>query len=826
MTVKSVQDTKVMKYILWFDELDKSSINLAGGKGANLGEMVAIKLPIPGGFVVTTAAFEHFIKMNRLDSKINELVRACKVDDIEKLNETSKRIKRRIMEADCPLSVKQEITRAYKEMSYSRDIRIPAILGLISAGREMAIVAVRSSATTEDLATASFAGQQASFLNVKGVKYLLDAIKRCWASLYESRAIFYRAKKGFKSSSIAVIIQRMINADKAGVTFTVHPSTGENVIVHEACWGLGESLVLGKITPDRYIISKEDGKIIKKEIGMKETMHIRDIGTERTVEIRVPEEKRNMQILSERELAGLTKYAIAIEEHYGTPQDIEWAVRGSKIYILQTRPVTTVPKKKIVAKKDVGKIKEEIFLKGIAASPGIASGPVKIISSTEDAGKIVKGDVLVAEMTSPDLVPTMSKCVAIVTEKGGTTSHAAIVSREMGIPCIVGTKDATQKLKDGSIVTVDGTSGVIYKGKVELGAEAEARVAEVGEDKEYVTVKPSEKEKVEEIEKLEEMERELEDHIETMEEEIKKPLEKPKTKQKQKTKTKVYMNLGVPEKIDEYKQLPFEGIGLMRIEFIIAGLGTHPNALIDAGLEQKYMDAIAAGIEKVAAAISPRPVVVRFSDLKTNEYRNLKGGEKYEPQEANPMMGWRGASRYVTPEFEEAFRLECRAVKKVRGCYKNVWVMVPFVRTTDELKKCLKIMEEEGLKRGVDELKIWIMVEIPSVIFLAAEFAKLCDGLSIGSNDLTQFILGVDRDSEILGNLGYFNEQNKAVKIAIKQLIRDTQGSGCTVSICGQAPSVYPEFTKFLIKEGIDSISVNPDAVEKTRELVRKFTSP
>jgi len=462
MIVKSAQDSKVMKYILWFDELDKSSINLAGGKGANLGEMVAIKLPIPGGFVVTTAAFEHFIKMNRLDSKINELVRACKVDDTEKLNETSKRIKRRIMEADCPLSVKQEITRAYNELSVSRDIKIPAILGLISAGREMAIVAVRSSATTEDLATASFAGQQASFLNVKGVKYLLDAIKRCWASLYESRAIFYRAKKGFEHSSIAVIIQRMINAEKAGVTFTVHPSTGENVVVHEACWGLGESLVLGKITPDRYIISKGDNALVEKEIGLKETMHIRDIGTERTIEIRVPEEKRSAQVLTDRELAGLTKYAITLEEHYNAPQDIEWAIKGSRIYILQTRPVTTVPKKEVMGKKKIaGKIKEEIFLKGIAASPGVVSGPVKIIGSTKDAGKIVKGDVLVAEMTSPDLVPTMSKCVAIVTEKGGTTSHAAIVSREMGIPCIVGTKDATQKMKDGSIVTVDGTNGVI-----------------------------------------------------------------------------------------------------------------------------------------------------------------------------------------------------------------------------------------------------------------------------------------------------------------------------------------------------------------------------
>jgi len=774
--------------------------------------MVTLKLPIPEGFVVSTAAFEHFIRMNRLGARIAELVQACNVDDTAQLNETSKRIKRRIMEAEHPLSVKQEIRRAYDELSVSRDIKIPEALGLISAGRDMAIVAVRSSATTEDLATASFAGQQASFLNVKGVKYLLDAIKRCWASLYEARAIFYRAKKGFEHASIAVIVQRMVNADKAGVTFTVHPTTGEDVVVHEACWGLGESLVLGKISPDRYVVSKRDGKLLKKEIGTKETMHIRDVGTERTVEVRVPPDKRDAQILTERELAGLTKYAIAIEEHYGTPQDIEWAIRRSKICILQTRPVTTVAPKEVEKKKEV--VLKEVLLKGIAASPGTASGPVKIVPSIEDAGKIVKGDILVAEMTSPDFVPTMSKCVAIVTDKGGTTSHAAIVSREMGIPCIVGTKGATTQLRDGQIVTVDGTNGVIYKGEVELKPAME-------EEEEYVRVKPSEKEKVEEIEKLEKMERELEEHIEEMEKEIEEPaVKKPQIK---KPKTKVYMNLGVPEKIDDYKQLPFEGIGLMRVEFIIAGLGTHPNALIETGLEQNYINALARGIEKVATAVAPRPVVVRFSDFKTNEYRELKGGEKFEPEEANPMMGWRGVSRYVTAEFEQAFRLECRAVKKVREQCKNVWVMLPFVRTTDEVKKCLKLMEKEGLKRGERDFQIWIMAEVPSVIFLAGEFAKLCDGFSIGSNDLTQFVLGVDRDSEILSKLGYFDERNLAVKIAIKHLIDEAHEGNCTVSICGQAPSEYPEFTKFLVEEGIDSISVNPDAVQKTVKMLESY---
>ena len=437
--------------------------------------------------------------------------------------------------------------------------------------------------------------------------------------------------------------------------------------------------------------------------------------------------------------------------------------KGAKMYILQTRPITTVKG----PEKSVRKEAKGAFLKGIAASPGTASGPVKIINSINETGKIVKGDILVAEMTSPDFVSTMNKCVAIITEKGGTTSHAAIVSREMGIPCVVGVKGATSSLKDGEVITVDGSTGAIYKGKSEIKSEKVVEKA--------VVVK--------------------------------------------KGKVKVYMNLGVPEKIDDYKDLPFDGIGLMRLEFIIAGLGAHPVYLIENGMEGSYVEALSKNIEKVAAAVNPRPVVVRFSDFKTNEYKQLKGGDKYEPDEANPMLGWRGVSRYVSPEFEEAFRLECRAVKKVRENYKNVWSMLPFVRTTEEVKRCLAIMEEEGLKRGKD-FKVWIMAEVPSVIFLASQFASLCDGFSIGSNDLTQFVLGVDRDSEVLSKLGYFDEQNAAVKTAIRHLIQQAHKSGCTVSICGQAPSEYPEFVHFLVKEGIDSISVNPDAVESTIKLV------
>jgi pyruvate,water dikinase len=809
-----------MKYILWFEQLSSESLPQAGGKGANLGEMVSIGMPVPSGFVVNTAAFEHFIKANRLDAKIDELIKTTDVDDTDKLTQTSKRIGKMITKADYPITVKQEVTRAYNELSYSRDIKIPEALKLISVGREMAIVAVRSSATTEDLADASFAGQQASFLNVKGVPYLLDAVRRCWASLFTPRAIFYRAKKGFISASIAVVVQRMINGDKSGVTFTVHPSTGEDVCIHEATWGLGESLVLGLITPDRYVVGKKNFEIIEKHVDTKDTMHVRDVGTGRTVQMKVPDDKKDAQVMTEDELKRLTKLAVALEQHYKKPQDIEWAVKGSKIYILQTRPVTTVKAKETKGEKAATAAEEkkletlkEVILKGMAASPGIGSGPVKVVKSMEEAGKVVNGDVLVAEMTAPDYVPIMSKAAAIVTDKGGSTSHAAIVSREMGTPCVVGTDEATKKLKDGDIVTVDGTNGVVYKGKVEAVAEAEKEEAAKPEKK--AAPKKSEKKKSDkklEDMKLEDLEEELEETIEEMQEDI-----------AERAKPKVYMNLGLPEKIDDYKNLPFEGIGLMRIEFIIAAMGEHPLAMIAAGKSQKYINGLAAGVEKVAAAITPRPVVVRFSDFKTNEYKDLKGGEKYEADEANPMMGWRGVSRYITPKFEEAFRLECRAIAKVRKKHKNVWVMLPFVRIIDEVQKCLQIMEEEGLERGRAGLKVWIMAEVPSVVIMADEFSKLCDGFSIGSNDLTQFVLAVDRDSEMLGEMGYFNEQNLAVKVAIKHMIKEGHENDCTVSICGQAPSKYPDLIQFLVEEKIDSISVNPDVVEETLEMIQSY---
>ncbi len=630
--------------------------------------------------------------------------------------------------------------------------------------------------------SASFAGQQLTLLNVKGKKNVINAVKKCWASLFTSRATFYRAKRGFEHEKvlIAVPVQKQLGAlkkedylkgkYKAGVGFTVHPATGEkNKIVIEGSWGQGESVVSGSVTPDTYVIDKKTGKILEKHIAKKDKMRITKLKGG-LLEINVPKEMQEKQCLTKEELKQLWKLALKLEKHYKFPQDFEWASENGKVYLVQSRPVTVFYEK---GKKEI-KVKEKPILEGLSASPGVAIGKVKIVLTPKEAAKkLKKGDILVTKMTSPDWVPFMKIAGGIITSEGGITAHAAIVSRELGIPCIVGANQALKVLRDDMLITLDSRKGLVYEGEINELLERE-KALEVS---------------VEEVKKL-------------------------------KTKTKILMNLGEPEEIKRYKELPFEGIGLMRVEFIIASwVGEHPNYLIKKHEERKYINKLAKGIEKVAKEIYPRFVVVRFSDFKTNEYRDLKGGKKYEPEEANPMIGWRGVSRYISPEFEKAFRLECKAIKKVRKKYDNVWVMLPFVRTEWEVERCLKIMEEEDLKRS-KKFKVWCMAEVPSTVFLADKFAKLFDGFSIGSNDLTQLILGIDRDSAILANMGYFDERNEAVKRAIKDLIKKAHKQGVSVSICGQAPSVYPEFTEFLVKAGIDSISVNPDVVAKTKKIV------
>jgi|YelNatPaOPRAMG01_1025707.scaffolds.fasta_scaffold26042_3 pyruvate,water dikinase len=784
--------TEKTKLVEWFENLRKTDIPLVGGKNANLGEMISAGIPVPSGFAVTAYAYKKFIEETGIASEVYKIIRETVKDlnDPKQYEEASKRIRALIESTPMPKEIENAVREAYRELCRKLNV-------------ERVHVAVRSSATAEDLPDASFAGQQETYLNVIGEDEVIEKTVKCWSSLFTPRAIFYRTQKGFAHERvfISVGIQKMVNARAAGVMFSINPVTGDpNQIVIEGNYGLGESVVSGAVTPDEFIVDKRTMKIIDRRVATKKIMYVRDPATGKTVHVDVPVENQNQPCLKDDEVLKLAELAIKIEQHYGKPQDIEWAVDSDlgfpeNIFIVQSRPETVwslktaeLPEKKVEA--GLAKPAEElkVVVKGIPAGKrGIGAGVARVVLNPQEAAKVMrKGDILVTDMTNPDYVPFMRLAGAIVTDKGGITCHAAIVSRELGIPCVVGTENATKLMVSGEEYTVDARSGVVYEGIVpamtepssplSIGVGTSTVAASAGGVFQSVPV----------------------------------------------TATKIYMNLGVPEKIEEYKHLPFEGIGLMRIEFILASyIGEHPLYLIEIGQGQKFVDKLAEGIATVARAIQPRPVVVRFSDFKTNEYRELKGGEKYEIVEANPMLGWRGCSRYISPWYEKAFRLECQAVRKCRDEWglKNVWVMLPVVRTLWEAKKCLEIMKEEGLERTKD-FKIWFMAETPSIAILADEFSKLCDGFSIGSNDMTQGILMIDRDSERLGQMGYFDERDPAVKRIIAHLIRVAHENGCTVSICGEAPSNLPDFTEFLVRAGIDSISVNPDAVVATKQLV------
>ncbi|MBI5391788.1 phosphoenolpyruvate synthase [Candidatus Woesearchaeota archaeon] len=1189
-----------MATIAWFRDIRKDDLGVAGGKGANLGEMYNLRMPIPPGFVVTAQAFKKFLDEDNLGKTIFSLLKNLDIMDTAKLQAVAEKIQNLVLKAAMPKEIKEEIKESYETLNIDRDIakhlaKNNSALSIIKAGRDQPFVAVRSSATAEDLPEASFAGQQATFLNIRGADPLVKAVQQCWASLYTARAIYYRAKNNFPTEKvlIAVVVQKMVNSDAAGVMFSINPSTNNpDEIMIEAAFGLGESVVGGEVTPDTYILDKATLKIKSKKIAKQSWGYFRDQARGGSVKQNLTPEKGSKQKLTDDEIVKLAQYALQLEEHYGgKPQDTEWALEGMKLHIVQTRAVTTFKKQAAVAEDYNNK---EIVVEGLSASPGVGFGPVKIVHSLAELSKIEKGDVLVTKMTSPDMVAAMQKAVAIVTDEGGMTCfagntiiltdkgfktiqeicdsqeeflvpslnrinlkiewrlviakmkrqantivircsqtgktkgstlrltpdhkmlvfkdreivikqiqqvleegdtllapqkipkleaidnpdyrkayvlgalmsdgymnltdrrgivtfcqkecpekkqfigavtktmqalyqkeasvynkipscgtirgnrvissednknytwhskqiatelleyksslqplflhceeeliyqflagaidgdgtfndkssriniycndkkkileatvlgclrlgivpqitvnrhihniqivehvedilkfaqrveginqrkihgtrffsakqlfgdiidhvnykgqikpcvngnlfidsekianrvlplcsdgekkqitkildsdvrairaqfvsegqkedvynitvesnhnyvvftdnltpvianncHAAIVSREMGIPCVVGTEKATQLLQENEVITVDGSHGKVYKGATK------------------VETKTTEEKNTQEIQQI--VSSDAGDLI---------------------TATKVYMNLGEPDQIEKYKNLPFDGIGLMRLEFIIISwVKKHPLALIKEGKADFYVDKLAEGIGTIAQAITPKPIVVRFSDFKTNEYKNLDGGQEFEPTEDNPMIGWRGVSRYISKEFEEAFRLECRSIKKLRDSgLTNVQVMLPFVRTTWEVEKCLAILKSEGLVRSSD-FKIWLMAEVPAIALIPEAFAQLdIDGASIGSNDLTQGVLCVDRDSGKLGKMGYFDERNPAVLQAMKQIIRGFKKCGKTVSICGQSVSVYPEITEFLVREGITSISVSPDVVTKTRHLV------
>ena len=772
--------------VLWFEKLRKTDIPLVGGKNANLGEMINAGIPVPPGFAVTAYAYEKFLEQTRIAEKIYRIIKETVTDpnDPKQYDAASKKIRELIEKSPMPKEIENAIKSAYKELNKKLNLKD-------------VFVAVRSSATAEDLPDASFAGQQETYLNIRGVDELLENIVKCWSSLFTPRAIFYRNEKGFAHEKvfISVGVQKMVNSRAAGVLFTLNPVTGDTRhIVIEGNHGLGEAVVSGSVTPDDFIVDKASMKIIEKRISKKTIQYIRDPQTGKTVHADVPVDKQEQPCVNDEEILKLAELAKRIEQHYGRPQDIEWAIDRDipfpvNIFIVQSRPETVWSAQQAqTSTREVGEAKNvemKVVIRGVAAGKrGYGMGAAKVVANPTEAAKVMqKGDILVTDMTNPDYVPFMKLAGAIVTDKGGVTCHAAIVSRELGIPCVVGTENATKLMVTGEEYTVDSRSGVVYEGIMptlteQLASASGASTQTTGAGGIFQSV----------------------------------PV----------TATKIYMNLGVPEKIEEYKALPFEGIGLMRTEFILASyIGEHPMNFVETGQSQRFVDKLAEGIAAVARPIHPRPVVVRFSDFKTNEYRELKGGEKYEIVEANPMLGWRGCSRYISQWYEKAFRLECQAIVKCRKEWglKNVWVMLPMVRTVWEAEKCLGIMREEGLERSRD-FKVWFMAETPSIAILADKFSKLVDAFSIGSNDMTQGILMIDRDSERLGQMGYFDERDPAVKRIIAHLIRVAHENGCTVSICGEGPSNLPDFAEFLVRVGIDSISVNNDAVVATKKLV------
>jgi len=749
-----------MKKIMSIKDLGVNDIPIAGGKAANLGELTSAGFEVPPGFVLTTESYDYFLESNGLGDVLTEVLATIDTSSDAALQEASCRLRGAFEAGKIPQDLEDEILREYKKLGKGK----------------YPLVAVRSSATAEDLPTASFAGQQDTYLNVSEPQSLLESIKKCWSSLFTPRAIAYRVQKDFDHSKVklAVVVQRMVSSDRSGIMFTIDPNSELPHIIIEAGYGLGEALVGGKVTPDTYCVDKFHRKILNKRISNQTWMLVRGESGE-CMRKEIEPDRTKAQKITDEQVLELADIGNRIEMHYDKPMDIEWCIEGGDIFIVQARPITTLSndEKKAHTCKVEGKeelqAQRTVLVRGLGASPGVAGGPVKVFTEGKSLDEVKQGDVMVTQMTTPDMVPAMTRAAAIVTDEGGMTCHAAIVARELGIPCIVGASDATQVLKDGMKVTVNGQMGVVYEGVEEKKEEAKAAAPVVA------AVVPV-------------------------------------------TATKIMVNVGVPQKAEEYAQLPVQGVGLMRIEFLFTSyIQEHPCSLVEQGRSQELIDKLADGIAIVGKAFYPRPVVLRTSDFKTNEYRDMKGGEKYEPKESNPMIGWRGCSRYVTESYREAFMCELRAVKKARDemGLKNIWVMLPFVRTLDELDKIERMMNEVGLYRGND-FKLYLMAEVPVIIFMAEEFAERCDGFSIGSNDLTQLTMGADRDSDILGKMGYFDERNEAIKRAIAHLIRSAHKKGVPVSICGQAPSVYPEFAEFLVREGIDSISLNPDTVVKT----------
>jgi len=757
--------------VVRLEDVRKDDIPLVGGKCANLGELTAKGVHVPPGFAVTAEAFRRFLEETKIGEIIHKTLGISNGSrDPKQYEEASEEIRKILESAPMPEDIAGKVRTAYRELCEK-------------TGDKNVTVAVRSSATSEDLPDASFAGQQDTYLNVQGEDQLVHYVQKCWGSLYTPRAIFYREEKGFPHDKvlISVGVQKMVKSESSGVAFTLDPINGDpSKIVIESTWGLGEAIVAGIVRPDRFIVDKGTMQLIHKEIVPKMIEHIPNDKAGLTMQADVPVERRNVSSLTDEQVIEIAKVAVDIEDHYHTAQDIEFAVEhgatGSSLFVVQTRPETFWSKMKSPnGETDSHIVHRAPVVHGLPASPGMHAGRAKIVPTTLEAGRLMKNkDILVTRMTNPDWVPYMKVAGAIVTEDGGTTCHAAIVSREMGIPCIVGARNATKLMQTGQEYTVDAKSGVVYNGLVEEILKATQPQHEIP------TVIPI-------------------------------------------TSTKIYVNISLPELAEKVaRETHADGVGLLRAEHMMLSVGKHPRMLIEEGGGEKMVDAFAEGVRKVATPFAPRPVVYRCLDFKPDEFLGLPGGEKYEREAGhvgpNPLLGFRGTFRYVKEP--DIFRLECRAIKKVREEYKltNVHVMLPFVRTLEDFRNAKKILEEEGLKRGPD-FKLWIMVEVPATVLLIDKFVdEGIDGISFGTNDLTMLILGIDRDDASIQEI--YDERNLAVLRAMSHVIRICSEKGVTTSICGQAPSNYPEVVEFLVREGAVSMSVNPDKVIETKFLV------
>ncbi len=747
-----------MEYVEFFEELKKEDVDIAGGKGANLGELTQAGIPVPPGFVITSATYQRFMDETGITQEIMDILDALDVNNNKELQKSAREIIKIITETPIPDEISSLIIEAYNALCH----RI---------GKENAFVAIRSSATAEDLPEASFAGQQDTYLNVKGPEDLIKYVRKCWASLFGARAIFYREENNFDHSKvyIAVVVQEMVDAEKAGVMFTVHPSTGEEKILIEGAWGLGEGVVSGTVTPDTYWLDKATGQLLQKQVSEKKTMFQKKSEDGQTVQIPVPDDLKNKQVLDDAELAQLVELGKKIQEHYQFPQDTEWAIENEKIYMLQSRPVTTLDMSTTSA-EGISQGERTVITKGLGASPGMAAGTVKIIKDTDELDKVREGDILVTVMTTPDMVPAMKRANGIITDEGGVTCHAAIVSRELGIPCVVGTGDATSILPENSQVTLDGNKGMVWEGKL---METEKK-SEISEEPTVV---------------------------------LQAPL----------TVTEVKVNVSMAEAAKKAAATGADGVGLLRTEHMMLTTGVHPKKYIQEGNEAELIRVLVENILKVADSFYPKPVWYRTLDAPTDEFQSLDGGEN-EPYEHNPMLGWRGIRREL--DEPEILLAEFKAIKKLHEQgYTNIGIMLPLVQHPDELKQAKKIARQAGLKPQKN-IEFGVMVETPAAALTIEDFiAEGIDFVSFGTNDLTQYTLAIDRNNENVADL--YSESHPAVLKLIERVIIECNKAGVKTSICGQAGSI-PKIVEKLVELGITSVSANTDAVAAVRETVAR----